>query len=88
MNFPIIPQIPQMGIWGIFNLSGINLFDRPAHAGLNRTGKAVFVIPPLCSQKHSPKGKTSSLKKISTPSGSIFSAALVATASTLIPALR
>ncbi len=50
--------------------------------------KAVFVIPPLCSQKHSPKGKTSSLKKISTPSGSIFSAALVATASTLIPALR
>ena len=38
MNFPIIPQIPQMGIWGIFNLSGINLFDRPAHAGLNRIG--------------------------------------------------
>jgi len=63
-------------------------FDRPAHAGLNRIGKAVFVIPPLCSQKHSPKGKTSSLKKISTPSGSIFLAALVATASTLIPALR
>ena len=30
---------------------------------LNRIGKAVFVIPPLCSQKHSHKGKTSSLKK-------------------------
>ncbi len=41
--------------------------------------------------KHSPKGKTSSLKKISRlryASASIFSAALVATASTLIPALR
>ena len=63
----------------------------PAHAGLNRIGKAVFVIPPLCSQKHSPKGKTSSLKKISRPryaSACIFSAALVATASTLTPALR
>ena len=23
----IIPQIPKMGIWGIFNLSGINLFE-------------------------------------------------------------
>jgi hypothetical protein len=22
MNFPIIPHIPKMGIWGIFNLSG------------------------------------------------------------------
>ena len=22
MYFPIIPQIPKMGIWGIFNLSG------------------------------------------------------------------
>jgi hypothetical protein len=76
---------------GNFQFKRYNLFDRPAHAGLNRIGKAVFVIPPLCSQKHSPKGKTSSLKKISTPryaSGSIFSAALVATASTLIPALR
>lgn len=63
----------------------------PAHAALNRTGKAVFVIPPLCSQKHSPKGKTSNLKKISRPryaSASIFSSALVATASTLILALR
>jgi len=79
-----------MGIWGIFNLSG-KVVDDPAHAGLNRIGKAVFVIPPLCSQKHSPKGKTSSLKKISRlryASACIFSAALVATASTLIPALR
>ena len=64
---------------------------KTTHAGLNRIGKAVFVIPPLCSQKHSPKGKTSSLKKISRlryASACIFSAALVATASTLIPALR
>lgn len=48
-----------------------NFFDYieglPAHAVLNRIGKAVFVIPPLCSQKHTHKGKTSSLKKISTP---------------------
>jgi len=71
-----------------FSIQAEKVVDNPAHAGLNRIGKAVFVIPPLCSQKHSPKGKTSSLKKISTPSGSIFSAALVATASTLIPALR
>jgi hypothetical protein len=86
----IIPHIPKMGIWGIFNLSG-KVVDNPAHAGLNRIGKAVFVIPPLCSQKHTHKGKTSSLKKISRlryASACIFSAALVATASTLIPALR
>ena len=50
---------------GNFQFKRYNLFDSPAHAGLNRIGKAVFVIPPLCSQKHSPKGKTSSLKKIS-----------------------
>jgi len=76
---------------GNFQFKRYNLFDSPAHAGLNRIGKAVFVIPPLCSQKHSPKGKTSSLKKISRlryTSACIFSAALVATASTLTPALR
>lgn len=55
--FPPIPQYP------LFNLSGIIYLNDPAHAGLNRIGKAVFVIPPLCSQKHSHKGKTSSLKK-------------------------
>ncbi|MGC3978351.1 MAG: hypothetical protein QM751_09110 [Paludibacteraceae bacterium] len=41
--------------------------------------------------KHSPKGKTSSLKKISRlryASACVFSAALVAAASTLTPALR
>ena len=89
-EYPHYSPYPHNGDMGIFNLSG-KLVERPAHAGLNRIGKAVFVIPPLCSQKHSPKGKTSSLKKISTPryaSACIFSAALVATASTLIPALR
>jgi len=44
----------------------------PAHAGLNPIGKAVFVIPPLCSQKHSPKGRTNRLRKTSTPTGGIF----------------
>ena len=84
-------HIPYMRDMEHFLLKRYNLFERPAHAGLNRIGKVVFVIPPLCSQKHSPKGKTSSLKKISKlryASASIFSAALVATASTLIPALR
>jgi hypothetical protein len=45
----------------------------------NRAGNKVFVNRSLCSQKHSRKGITSSLKKISTPrfaSGSIFFAAL------------
>ena len=89
--FPHYSPNPQNGDMGNFQFKRYNLFDWPAHAGLNRIGKAVFVIPPLCSQKHTHKGKTSSLKKISTPryaSGSIFSSALVATASTLIHALQ
>lgn len=59
--------------------SGIIYLIVLAHAGLNQAGNKVFVNRLLCSQKHSRKGITSSLKKISTPrfaSGSIFFAAL------------